>query len=44
LYAPTNRHKVPPVKDYLERLMRHQPRPSSAADAKALNEDNRGER
>jgi antitoxin (DNA-binding transcriptional repressor) of toxin-antitoxin stability system len=44
LYAPTNRQKVPPVKDYLERLMRHQPRPLSAADAKALNEENRGER
>lgn len=33
-----------PKKNYLERLKRHQPRPMSAAESRALHEDNRGER
>ena len=40
----TRPKKTPPPKDYVERLRRHQPRPLSAAQAKALHEDNRGGR
>ncbi len=38
------RQTTPPPKNYLERLGRYQPRPMSAAEAKALHEENRGER
>jgi antitoxin (DNA-binding transcriptional repressor) of toxin-antitoxin stability system len=38
------RAAVPPPKDYMARLRRHQGRPLSAAAAKALHESNRGER
>ncbi len=44
LYASTRRAKEPPAKDYVARLRRHQPRPIGAAAAKALDEENRGER
>lgn len=44
LYAPADAGRPPPPKDYLGRLKRHQPRPASAARARALHEDNRGER
>ena len=43
-YTPTGRQNVPPPKDYLARLRRYQPRPISAAAAKALHDANRGER
>ena len=36
--------KRPAPKDYLKRLRRHQPRPISAAAAKALHDVNRGDR
>jgi hypothetical protein len=42
-YTPVTGTKAPP-KDYLTRLRRHQPRPSSAAAARALDEANRGTR
>jgi len=38
LYSP-RAAKEPPVKDYMDRMKRHQPRP-----AQALHERNRGER
>ena len=44
LYTPTDEKKIPPPKDYLARLRRHQPRPISAAAAAALDEANRGKR
>ena len=31
-------------KDYMARLRRHQPRPISASEARALHEENRGDR
>ncbi|MBI3490201.1 MAG: type II toxin-antitoxin system Phd/YefM family antitoxin [Acidobacteria bacterium] len=43
-YSPPDRRKPAPPKDYLTRLRRHQPRPISAAAAKALHDANRGER
>ena len=43
LYTPAD-EKIPPPKDYLARLRRHQPRPISAAAAAALDEANRGTR
>ena len=43
-YTPAAGKKAPAPKDYLRRLRRHQPRPSSAAAAKALHEANRGRR
>ena len=43
-YVPAAGKKAPAPKDYLTRLRRHQPRPSSAAAAKALDEANRGTR
>jgi antitoxin (DNA-binding transcriptional repressor) of toxin-antitoxin stability system len=43
-YSPAGRARPAPPKDYLERLRRHQPRPISAAAAKALHDANRGER
>jgi hypothetical protein len=44
LYTPVLRAKSSRVKDYMTRMGRHQPRPLSAATAKSLAEDNRGER
>jgi antitoxin (DNA-binding transcriptional repressor) of toxin-antitoxin stability system len=44
LYAPAGRQGAPPPKDYIARLRRHQPRPLSAAAARALHDANRGER
>jgi len=43
-YTPPRKAKSPPAKDYMARLRRYQPRPMSAAAAKALHEENRGER
>jgi hypothetical protein len=43
-YAPAAGPEAPPPKDYLARLRRHQPRPLSAAAARALREANRGDR
>ena len=42
--TPADRQKPSLPKDYLARLRRHQPRPMSAAAARALNDANRGER
>lgn len=44
LYAPARRRKLPAAKDYVARLRRFQPRPIRASAAKALGEENRGER
>ncbi|HUQ76001.1 MAG TPA: hypothetical protein VM183_14855 [Burkholderiales bacterium] len=44
LYAAPPAAKEPPSKDYMARLKRHQPRALSRAAAKALDEENRGER
>jgi prevent-host-death family protein len=43
-YSETGRKPPASRKDYLKRLRRHQPRPISAASAKALHDANRGER
>ena len=43
-YTPAEKKKAPAPKDYLTRVRRHQPRPSSAAAAKALHDANRGTR
>lgn len=43
-YSKAGRKPPAPPKDYLKRLRRHQPRPISAAAAKALHDANRGER
>jgi antitoxin (DNA-binding transcriptional repressor) of toxin-antitoxin stability system len=43
-YSQADRTPPAPPKDYLKRLRRHQPRPISAAVAKALHDANRGER
>ena len=43
-YSKAGRKPPAPPKDYLKRLRRHQPRPLSAAAAKALHAANRGER
>lgn len=44
LYAPARPRKTPAAKDYVARLRRFQPRPIGASAAKALDEENRGER
>ena len=44
LYTPAHSAKEPALKDYMARMKRHQPKPISRAAAKALDEDNRGER
>jgi len=36
--------KRPAAKDYMERLRRYQPRPLSAAEARSLRNENRGDR
>jgi antitoxin (DNA-binding transcriptional repressor) of toxin-antitoxin stability system len=43
-YSQSGRRPLTPPKDYVSRLRRHQPRPISAAAAKALHDTNRGER
>lgn len=43
LYSPPPQRRPQP-KDYLARLKKHQPRPMSATAAKALHEENRGDR
>jgi antitoxin (DNA-binding transcriptional repressor) of toxin-antitoxin stability system len=43
-FTPAVGRKATAPKDYLRRLRRHQPRPSSAAAARALDEANRGSR
>ena len=43
LYSPPP-SSLPPPKDYLTRLKKFQPRPRSAAAAKALHDENRGDR
>jgi antitoxin (DNA-binding transcriptional repressor) of toxin-antitoxin stability system len=43
-FSPADRKSAAPRKDYLKRLRRHQPRPISAAAARALDDANRGER
>ena len=44
LYTPAASRKTTAAKDYMARLRRHQARPISAAAAKALDAENRGER
>jgi len=44
LYTAAHSAKAPPAKDYMARMKRYQPRPMSRAAAKALDEDNRGDR
>jgi hypothetical protein len=43
-YVSRGHKNSPAPKDYLARLRRHQPRPLSAAAARALNNLNRGDR
>ena len=43
-YSQPRRKKSAPPKDYLKRLRQQQPRPISAATARALHGANRGER
>jgi antitoxin (DNA-binding transcriptional repressor) of toxin-antitoxin stability system len=43
-YAAAEPRKRLAVKDYMARLRRHQPRPISAASARALDDANRGTR
>ena len=43
-YTPSDARKRAAPKDYVTRLRRYQPRPLSAAAAKALHDTNRGER
>ena len=43
-YLPAGPKKAAAPKDYLARLRRYQPRPISAAAARALHDANRGER
>jgi antitoxin (DNA-binding transcriptional repressor) of toxin-antitoxin stability system len=43
-YTPPGRKKAPAPKDYRARLRRHQPRPLTAAAARALHDANRGDR
>jgi antitoxin (DNA-binding transcriptional repressor) of toxin-antitoxin stability system len=43
-YAPPQQNAQAPLKDYMARLRRHQPRALSARAAKALHDANRGER
>lgn len=44
LHTPSVRRRRPRPKDYLARLRRYQPRPLSRAEARALDEANRGAR
>ncbi len=44
LYTPVPSQKPPPIKDYLERLKRHQPCVQSGGEYLSVIEDNRGER
>lgn len=44
LYTAAHPAKEAPPKDYMARMKRYQPKPMSRAAAKALDEDNRGER
>lgn len=44
LHTPAVRKAAPGRKDYMARLRRFQPRPLSQAEAKALDEANRGAR
>jgi len=44
LHTPSVRKRAPRPKDYMARLRRYQPRPLSRAEARALDEANRGER
>ena len=44
LYTPSSTNKTAGVKDYMERLRRHQARPIRAAAARSLRDENRGER
>ena len=44
LYTATPARKAAAPKDYMARLKRYQPRPVSVANARALHEENRGER
>lgn len=44
LYAPARPGRRPPVKDYVARLRRFQPRPLGVSASKALEEENRGAR
>lgn len=44
LYTPPPKPPGSPPKDYMARLRRFQKRPLSSAAAKALHEDNRGQR
>jgi len=43
-YSGAHRKSSAPRKDYLARMRRHQPRPISAALAKAVHDANRGRR
>ena len=43
-HKPVPSVKEPPPKDYVARMKRYQPRPLSRAAAKALHDENRGER
>ena len=43
LYTPPPKSK-PPTKDYLARLKKFQPHPISDAEAKAIHDENRGDR
>jgi hypothetical protein len=43
LYTPPPQAK-PPAKDYMTRLKKFQPRPISEANAKAIHDENRGDR
>jgi len=44
LYRSGRRRPSPPPKDYLARLRKHQPHAISAAAARKLHEENRGDR
>jgi antitoxin (DNA-binding transcriptional repressor) of toxin-antitoxin stability system len=44
LYTPARSRKHARSKDYMARLSRYQLRPISAAAAKSLNDENRGDR
>lgn len=44
LYTSTITPKPVVAKDYIERMKRHQPRPLTPRAARALNEENRGDR
>jgi hypothetical protein len=44
LFTPSPGGTRPRPKDYMSRLRRHQPRPLDAAEAAALDDENRGAR